>query len=675
MISSIYDVKVAAGNLNFPLRPLFAFKGGANSVRVLNVPKKIGLWRITSVQVQAEYPDGSIRSVEAVQTGSVWVATFGPAAQAGFVKDGYRVTAGGVDENGGPVEGYVLGVGDFTVQELDRSVPPGFEADTVRILDARPETPKRGDAVVEDGVFIVYDGAEWVSGGGGTSDYDELDNRPTINGETVSGEISGMLPQRLSQLENDAGFPTYENPGRFIKYDTYDPGQLKWYINFGKESYGGITLYSDSETPANSYIDVAGNIIRANVETVQPEPPGPEEPEEPEDAFTANYDAEQDKWFDQDGKEIYWDENSNAWWYENDADGDEPMGVGKPPEYWTAPRARKLEMIAPRVAQPARLMFNDVELAFVEDVPTSTSELDNDAGFVTSADMPPADSLVNVRSNGKLVTTQTLDTPYLGWPASILSAEYNGAPATVSQVVQCGTSHQGVRTLENGTMEVTQTVDGGFRATALKNGANGQSLMLRSEEGRKAEVKTGASSASATFNGGEDEGASQAEIEARSNSQSVVLWTNADNTAQLNNSTGSAALTLKHGGHSVEIAAASDGASIKVDGKPFSGGSSYEIKNLTPVESGDGLSCAVSNYAVNVIDVSSELPLSVFLPEAEGDNARDFVVRLNVASSTPPTVTFVPQGDDDTVFESDDESWAEIQTGANVISFSETQRG
>lgn len=534
MITSIYDIKVAAGNLNFPLRPLFAFKGGTNSVRVLNVPKKIGLWRITSVQVQVEYPDGSVRSVEAVQTGSVWVATFGPSSRSGFVKDGYRVTAGGVDENGGPVEGYVLGVGDFTVQELDRSLPPGFEADAVRMFDARPEAPKRGDAVSEDGVFVVYDGSEWISCGG-ASDYDELDNRPTINGRTVSGEISGLLPSRLSQLSNDAGFPTYENPGRFIKYDTYDPGQLKWYINFGKESYGGITLYSDSENPASSYIDVAGNIIRANIQTEPPPPDVPILPDDPVEDFTANYDAEQDKWFDQDGKEIYWDENSNAWWYVNDEDGGEPMGVGKPPEYWTTPRTMALRA-APRQAAPARLMFNNQQLAFVYEVPTGTSQLSNDAGFVTSADMPPADSLVNVRSNGNLVTRQTLDTSYLGGAASILSAEYDGAPTPVSQVVLMGTTHQAVSTIGNGTMQITQTADGEYRATALTNGADGQELLLRSQEGRKAEVKTGASSSGATFNGGADEGASLALIEAQTNSQSVALWTNPDNTAQLNNS-------------------------------------------------------------------------------------------------------------------------------------------
>ena len=46
----------------FPWR---AFAGSPSSVRVRNVPRRIGEWAISSVSVQATYPDGSVSNVQA----------------------------------------------------------------------------------------------------------------------------------------------------------------------------------------------------------------------------------------------------------------------------------------------------------------------------------------------------------------------------------------------------------------------------------------------------------------------------------------------------------------------------------------------------------------------------------------------------------------------------------
>lgn len=69
------------------------------------------------------------------------------------------------------------------------------------------------------------------------------------------------LPKYTSQLTNDSGYPTYQNPGHFIKYDSYSGHPDRWYVNFGKSSTGGLTFCSDECHPTQSYIDIAGTKI------------------------------------------------------------------------------------------------------------------------------------------------------------------------------------------------------------------------------------------------------------------------------------------------------------------------------------------------------------------------------------------------------------------------------
>lgn len=58
----IVDVAVQAHNPEMPLYPLKAYAGSPTSIRVRNVPKQIGSWKITSVIFTAVYPDGEVKS-------------------------------------------------------------------------------------------------------------------------------------------------------------------------------------------------------------------------------------------------------------------------------------------------------------------------------------------------------------------------------------------------------------------------------------------------------------------------------------------------------------------------------------------------------------------------------------------------------------------------------------
>lgn len=163
---STQDVKIQAQHPSMPLNPFTAFKGSPSSIRVLDVPKKIGLWNITSVQIQVTYPDSHIVSKECVRTGNVWVGTLEGTSSVGSVCKGYHITASGVDEGGNEVSGYVLGAGDVVIIDLDGSIYPSESADFVKIFSSKPENPKTGDVYLDGIALMVYDGNAWIKVGG-----------------------------------------------------------------------------------------------------------------------------------------------------------------------------------------------------------------------------------------------------------------------------------------------------------------------------------------------------------------------------------------------------------------------------------------------------------------------------------------------------------------------------
>lgn len=160
------DIKIQAAVPDIPLQPFISYVDSPSSVRVLDVPKRIGSWTINKVYVQATYPDGDVYSKECVRTGNVWVGTLPGPQTPGSSEKGFVVAADGTDEDGNPVTGYVLGVGDVKIMDIAGGLTPETHARILRLFDQMPENPKKGDAYLVDNVLKVYDGTQWKDVGG-----------------------------------------------------------------------------------------------------------------------------------------------------------------------------------------------------------------------------------------------------------------------------------------------------------------------------------------------------------------------------------------------------------------------------------------------------------------------------------------------------------------------------
>lgn len=157
------SIKVNAANPEIPLQTFRAYRGSPSSVRVIDVPRKLGEWEITGVSVSVQYPNGRVFSRPCVRSGSCWVVTLGGTDVTGVTEGGYSIEASGKDETGADVSGYVLGVGDVEIMALDTSAHPDVAGWVVRLLDEEPMNPRRGDMLTIDGVPQIYDGETWIS--------------------------------------------------------------------------------------------------------------------------------------------------------------------------------------------------------------------------------------------------------------------------------------------------------------------------------------------------------------------------------------------------------------------------------------------------------------------------------------------------------------------------------
>lgn len=96
-------------------------------------------------------------------------------------------------------------------------------------------------------------------GGGGTTDYDDLDNKPQINGVTLSGnKTTGDLDIRLSELA-DSGF-RYVGANDLLGFDM----TLRKWTPFSKSIYAGIVgncvMQNTFHTEAQSIIDAINEL-------------------------------------------------------------------------------------------------------------------------------------------------------------------------------------------------------------------------------------------------------------------------------------------------------------------------------------------------------------------------------------------------------------------------------
>ena len=96
MIGTV-TIKCSAHHPQMPLQPVFSFKGSASSIRLLDLPKKLGVWDITRVYLKILSPNNETTITDCVRSGSVWVGTFKGCDIAGKVSQGIEVLADGVD--------------------------------------------------------------------------------------------------------------------------------------------------------------------------------------------------------------------------------------------------------------------------------------------------------------------------------------------------------------------------------------------------------------------------------------------------------------------------------------------------------------------------------------------------------------------------------------------------
>ena len=100
-----------------------------------------------------------------------------------------------------------------------------------------------------------------------------------------------------------------------------------------------------------------------------------------------------------------------------------------------------------------------------------------------------------------------------------------------------------------------------------------------------------------------------------------------------------------------------------------------ELSAVSSPQYGDILSCSVENCAVTTININStSKPVYISLPQSKLNIVRDFVIRIEVLTTTNPSVAFVPYDGEDIDFEAEDQDWLQIRPGVNIISFSETKR-
>lgn len=206
MIGTI-EIRVNSANPQMPLKTLATFQGSPSTIRLLEVPKAIGEWNITDVKILVKYPDNTQVAKGCVRVGNIWQGTISAPEMSGKVQNGFEVIAAGEDEDGNPVENYILGVGDVEVLSRDAQALKDVEKVYVKFSDELPLTASKGDFVYHNGQYYIFNGIKWdviSTGGDIPTKVSELENDVGYITENDLPEI----PTKVSELENDAGYIT-----------------------------------------------------------------------------------------------------------------------------------------------------------------------------------------------------------------------------------------------------------------------------------------------------------------------------------------------------------------------------------------------------------------------------------------------------------------------------------
>ena len=247
----VVDVEIQAKNPNLPLWPLRAYINSPSSIRLRNVPRKVGQWQITSVQFVVNYPDKTQKTAQCVLHGNIWVGTVEGCSTSGSFENGYTVLADGTDENGNPVSGYVLGRGDVEILKEDG-------------------TP------IEDPTHFVTDDEldAAISSKAEISDVDDVANDLT----NLSNSLSDYYTKNetSSAVEIDAKFETKADLSAlnevadslsdyYLKSETSSTVEIQTALD-GKQPTGDYALTSQLPTKISELSNDSGYITSAQVE-------------------------------------------------------------------------------------------------------------------------------------------------------------------------------------------------------------------------------------------------------------------------------------------------------------------------------------------------------------------------------------------------------------------------
>lgn len=103
----------------------------------------------------------------------------------------------------------------------------------------------------------------------------------------------------------------------------------------------------------------------------------------------------------------------------------------------------------------------------------------------------------------------------------------------------------------------------------------------------------------------------------------------------------------------------------------------YALVEPSLSTSGTTVSATLQDRAVNAVTLAASVTAATFtFPAPVAGYARDFFLRLVIEGSTVPTISFVESGGGslEDAFDADDDAWAEIEPGVNVLMFTETSQ-